>query len=90
MATDEELIAYTERATALQAAVRELVDDIMLDESLPAQSFDDPINRHNLTQQAVASMNQLEAMKAPIQRMLEEKARLAAEAAAAAEEQLPP
>jgi len=83
MATDAELQAYQDRATALQNAVRNLVRDIMEDVSLPAQSFDDPINRHNLTQQAVGCMNQLEMLKQPIQRKFDEKARAEAEIAAA-------
>jgi len=92
MATDEELKEYQDRATAIQNATRKLVQDIMEDETLPAQSFDDPINRHNLTQQAVNSMNQLEQVKQPIKDKFAraEEARLKAEreAAAAAEGEL--
>ena len=73
MATDVKLKSYQDRATEIQDTTRTLLEDLMADTTLPAQSFTEPINRHNMSNQVVNSMNFLESMKQTIQNKFDSK-----------------
>ena len=76
MPTDERLKELQERADGINDVLRDLADEIMKEPDLEAQSFDNPVNRHNLQNMVINSMNSLKQYQNTIQQKFDEDKRI--------------
>ena len=79
MPTDERLKELIESADAIADLLRDLADEIMKEENLEAQSFTNPVNRHNLQNMVINSMNSLKQYQNTMQAKFDEEARIEAQ-----------